>query len=320
MPGFADAGLDISGGTVTLASATIIDGVGYAAGDTLPVTRDLIGEVINPAFIAQAERLIEASANLTVQDRAVAEFWEDGPGTSYPPGTMMTLAQFVSARDGHDAATDAHMFLAMGNAMFDAAIAAWDAKVTYDYARPVQVIRDLGKLGLIGEPGVDELTGQEGTVIRAFAGYDPDTGASLGTRTILAENFVTYQNPNGDFSPPFAEYVSGHSTFSAAGAAVLEFFTGGSDLGASTILPAGGSEFDPTFPETSLVMSWQDFDTAARDAGMSRIYGGIHFDDGNLAGLALGDDVGTLAAELAADFVGGTVDEKDIPFSDWFIF
>lgn len=320
MPDFADASLDIPEGSVTLAAAAVVGGVTYAAGDTVPVTRDLIGEVINPAFIAQSERLIEASANLTTQDRAVAEFWEDGPGTSYPPGTMMTLAQFVSERDGHDAATDAHLFLAMGNAMFDAAVAAWDSKVVYDYARPVQVIRDLGQLGLIGEPGVDELTGQEGNVIRAFAGYDPDTGASLGTRTILAENFVTYQNPEGDFSPPFAEYVSGHSTFSGAAAAVLESFTGDNDLGASTILPAGGSEFDPTFPDTPLVMSWPDFDSAAQDAGVSRIYGGIHFDDGNIAGLALGEEVGTLAAERAADFAAGTVDQQDAPFADWFIF
>lgn len=319
MDGFTDTQIDIASRTLTLAAPAIIGGVAYAAGDTVPVTRDLVGEVINPGFITQAEYLIDVSANLSVQDRAVAEFWEDGPGTSYPPGTMMTLAQVVSTRDGHDFATDAQLFLAMGNAMLDAAIAAWDAKVVYDYVRPIQAIRDLGELGLVGTEGVDALTGEAGQVITAFAGYDPDTGASLGTQTILARNFVTYQDPAGSFSPPFAEYVSGHSTFSGAAAAVLESFTGGTALGVGTTLPAGGSNFDPTFPETSLNLSWAEFDVAAQEAGLSRIFGGIHFEDGNEAGLALGDTAGTLAADLADQFANGTASELDRPFADWMI-
>lgn len=319
MDGFTDTQIDIASRTLTLAAPAIIGGVAYAAGDTVPVTRDLVGEVINPDFIAQAEHIVSVSADLSVQDRAVAEFWEDGPGTSYPPGTMMTLAQVVSTRDGHDFATDAQLFLAMGNAMLDAAIAAWDVKVTYDSARPVQAIRDLGELGLIGTEGVDALTGEPGQVITAFAGYDPDTGASLGTQTILARNFVTYQDPDGSFSPPFAEYVSGHSTFSGAAAAVLESFTGDTALGVGTTLPAGGSNFDPTFPETSLTLSWAEFDMAAEEAGLSRIFGGIHFEDGNEAGLALGDTVGTLAVDLAEQFATGMASELDRPFADWMI-
>lgn len=315
--GFADAHLDIAARTITLASPGVVGGISYAAGHTIPVTRDLIGNVINPDFISQAQYLIDVSANLSPQDRAVAEFWEDGPGTSYPPGTMMTMAQFVSAGDEYDYATDAQLFLAMGNAMFDAAIAAWDAKVVYDYARPVQVIRDLGKLGLIGESGIDELTGEAGFVISAFGGYDPDTGEGLGTRTILADNFVTYQDPKGGYSPPFAEYVSGHSTFSGAAAAVLTSFSGDTTFGASTILPAGGSNFDPTFPTTSMMLSWADFETAAQEAGLSRIYGGIHFQDGNSAGLDLGETAGSLAVDLAEQFATGTVTDLDSGLADW---
>lgn len=317
--GFEQAQLDIATGTVTLAQDATIGGVGYQAGAILSVTRDLIGTVINPAFIAQAEQLIAVSANLTPEQRVIAEFWEDGPGTSYPPGSMMTLAQFVSVRDGHDHAMDAHLFLAMGNAMLDAAIAAWDAKVVYDYARPVQAIRDLGALGLIGTPGVDDLTGEAGYVVEAFAGYDAETGASLGTRTILASNFVTYQSPRGDFSPPFAEYVSGHSTFSGAAAAVLNAFTGSTEFGATTVVSPGGSDFDPTFPTRGMTLSWADFTTAAEEAGLSRIYGGIHFEDGNRNGFTLGTEVGNLAADLAMDFASGTASEQDQLFADWYL-
>jgi hypothetical protein len=221
-----DAVLNFDTATIILAAPLELNGQLWQAGDTIPVDKSLIGPVINPGFIAQAESIVQTSATLTQDQKLIAEFWEDGPGSSYPPGAWMTLAQYVSQRDGHDAASDALLFMSMGNAMNDAAIATWDAKVHFDYARPVTVIRDLGKLGLIGEPGVDELTGETGHVIQAFGGIDPDTGTSLGTRTILAENFTTYQLPGGEQSPPFAEYTSGHSTFSGAGAAVLAAFTG----------------------------------------------------------------------------------------------
>jgi len=316
LSGYEGSQLDIPNRTLTLSADAVIGGALVAAGTTIPVTRDLIGQVINPGFLTEVESLVQVSAQLTDQDRIVAEFWEDGPGTSFPPGTMMTFAQYVSVRDGHDAATDAQLFLAMSNAMFDAAIAAWETKVFYDSARPVQVIRDLGKLGLIGTQGVDELTGETGFVIEAFGGYDPETGASLGTRTVLAENFVTYQLPTGDFSPPFAEYVSGHSTFSGAAAAVLKSFTGSNDFGASTIVPSFGSNFDPTCPVDPVTMAWADFDAAALEAGMSRIYGGIHFDAGNVDGYALGTVVGGLAADLATEFGTGTATEQDRPFWD----
>lgn len=66
----------------------------------------------------------------------------------------------------------------------------------------------------------------------------------------------------------------------------------GASFGASVILPAGRSGFDPRFPESSMMLNWPDFDAAAREAGMSRIFGGMPFDDGNDAGLALGNMVG----------------------------
>ena len=59
--------------------------------EVLPITKDLIGTVINPEFITQTEKIIEVSANLTDEQKLIAEFWEDGSGTSFPPGTWMTL-------------------------------------------------------------------------------------------------------------------------------------------------------------------------------------------------------------------------------------
>ena len=301
-----------------LAAPAEINGMAVEAGTTIPVDKSLIGPVINPAFIAQAESIVQTSATLTQDQKLIAEFWEDGPGTSFPPGAWMTLAQYVSQRDGHDAATDALLFMTMGNAMFDAAIVTWDAKVHFDYARPVTVIRDLGHLGLIGEPGVDELTGETGYVIQAFGGIDPDTGISLGTRTILAENFITYQLPGGEQSPPFAEYTSGHSTFSAAGAAVLQAFTGSDHLDAHITVPPGTSAFDAALPGDVYQFQWDTFSEAAVAGGASRIYGGIHFSDGNLDGLSAGADIGADAYALAIEFAIGTAQPEQQPFFDEF--
>lgn len=264
---------------------------------TLDVSKALIGPVINPAFIAQAEDIVEVSAGLTQEQQVVAEFWEDGGGTAFPPGTWMTFGQFVSARDENNIDDDAQMFFALSNAVMDAGIATWEAKEFYDYARPVSAIRDLGHLGLIGE--FDESLG--GNVITAYAGEE------LGITEILATDFITYQNVDGPPSPPFAEYVSGHSTFSAAGAEVLELFTGSEEFGASVEIDF--FLFQEQSPDQPIILEWATFDEAADEGGLSRIYGGIHFEDGDINGRLLGEEVGAAVYETAQTYIDGTADD-----------
>ncbi|MDJ0519050.1 MAG: calcium-binding protein [Trichodesmium sp. MO_231.B1] len=258
--------------TITLADGSVVD-----------ITPDIVGTIINPGFIEQTQRIVDISANLTDEQKLIAEFWEDGGSTSFPPGTWMTFGQFVSARDNHTLDLDVKLFFNLGNAVFDAGIVAWDAKTFYDYARPVRTVRELGELSLIGEFN-PELGG--------FA-IDAWAGPGEGTQTILATDFLTYQTPGSDPSPPFAEYVSGHSTFSAAGAEILQRFTGSDDFGASVSFGAGESRFEPgVTPESPLVLEWETFSEAADEAGISRLYGGIHFDDGDINGRQLGREVG----------------------------
>lgn len=83
-------------------------------------------------------------------------------------------------------------------------------------------------------------------------------------------------------TPPFPEHTSGHSTFSGAAAAVLARFWGTDDVSFST-----GSDFLP-----GVSRSFPSFSSAADEAGMSRIYGGIHFMSANIHGLAAGADIG----------------------------
>ena len=279
-------------GTVDLDAKTIT----LSDGRVLEISRDLVGTIINPEFIAQAETVVEYSKDLTDKQKLIAEFWEDGAGTSFPPGTFMTFGQYVSERDRHTLDDDAQMFFALGNAELDAGIAAWDAKVAYDYARPVSVVRELGELGLIGEYS-SELGGY---AIEAFAGYGE------GTETILASDFITYQTPESDLSPPFAEYVSGHSTFSTAGAEVLKQFTGSDEFGASVFFPPGTSRFETGLtPQNNITLTWDTFSDAADESGISRLYGGIHFVEGDLNGRALGREVGNAVYAQAQFYING---------------
>ena len=262
-------------------------------GSVLDIDRSLIGTVINPEFIEQTEQVIEYSSKLSDKQKLIAEFWEDGGGTSFPPGTWMTFGQFVSSRDEHTLDDDVKLFFSLGNAVFDAGIATWEAKTFYNYARPVRTIRALGELGLIGEFN-SELGGY------AIESWQPGEG----TKTILATDYLTYQTPGGDPSPPFAEYTSGHSAFSASAAEVLQLYTGSDEFGADVSFEPGESRFELDItPAETVTLAWDTFSEAADEGGISRLYGGIHFEDGDLNGRILGRKVGNAVFEQAQVYI-----------------
>lgn len=90
-------------------------------------------------------------------------------------------------------------------------------------------------------------------------------------------------------TPAFPEYLSGHSTFSGAAAEVLtSLFGDGVPFSSMSIgLP-------------NVTRNYTGFEQAAEEAGLSRIYGGIHFLSADLDGLATGQAVGTSVIEAFA--------------------
>ncbi|MFL5340685.1 MAG: phosphatase PAP2 family protein [Gemmataceae bacterium] len=88
-------------------------------------------------------------------------------------------------------------------------------------------------------------------------------------------------------TPPFPAYTSGHSTFSGAAAAVLTAFFGGAAARFSTT-----SDGLPR-----VTRSFSGFQAAADEAGMSRIYGGIHWSFDNRDGLDLGKQIGEYVSQ-----------------------
>jgi hypothetical protein len=59
-------------------------------------------------------------------------------------------------------------------------------------------------------------------------------------------------------APPFPEFVSGHSAFSAAGATILKKFTGSDAFGDSVSLAAGSSKIEPgVTPSKPITLRWR---------------------------------------------------------------
>ncbi len=233
---------------------------------------------------------------------------------------------------------DVKLYLTLNGASHDAAVVAWGAKKHYDTARPISVIRYMGGLGqssapsgpsyhpdgLPLEPGLIEvitrqstaagqrhaaLRGNEGDIaILAWTGNPEDPDAeTAGVGWIRAVDWVPYMRPTF-VTPAFAGYVSGHSTFSRAAAEVLASFTG------SQYFPGGLSEWTieadsygvEAGPEQDVTLQWATYFDAADQAGLARLYAGIHIPADDLAGRRLGAACGLAAWQRAQQYFGGT--------------
>jgi hypothetical protein len=232
---------------------------------------------------------------------------------------------------------DVKLYLALGAANHDAAIVAWGAKGYYDSARPVSMIRYLGGLGQSSDPELPgyhpdglplvpdlielvtedttlaggrhaHLAGHAGQVaVRSWRGVPEDPERELGgVGWILAVDWVPYQLPTF-VTPAFAGYVSGHSTFSRASAAVLTAVTGSpyfpGGLATHTVR-AGGFEFEAG-PDRDVTLQWATYGDAADQAGRSRLYGGIHIAQDDLDGRRVGALCGEQAWALATRYFRG---------------
>jgi len=242
-------------------------------------------------YVKQAQQVLDYSANLTDRQKVIAEYWADGPSSELPPGHWALFAQFVSNRDHNTLDQDVKMFFAMTNAVLDASVSSWHFKRFFDYVRPVTAIHFL-------------FAGQQ---VEAWAGQ------GLGTQMIDGANWKPYQAATV-VTPPFPEYVSGHSIFSGAASKVLRLFTGSDRFGGSVTVPAGSSRVEPGLvPATDITLSWKKFSDAADEAGISRRFGGIHFIDGDIQSRKMGKKIGRQAWRKAQSYFNGTV---GTPFDD----
>ena len=234
---------------------------------------------------------------------------------------------------------DVKLYLALNGAVHDAAIAAWEQKRVYDSARPISMIRYLGGLGQSSDPagpsydpdglplvpGLIEVVTAESSApgerhahlagfvgeiaVRSWQGEPANPRTTVGgIGWIRAQRWTAYQKSTF-VTPPFAGFVSGHSTFSRAAAEVMTLFTGDAffpgGLGefvapADTYLPP---EKGPTQPTA---LQWATYYDAADQAGISRIWSGIHVRADDIPGRVLGSVVGIAAYQKALGYFDGT--------------
>jgi hypothetical protein len=239
---------------------------------------------------------------------------------------------------------DVKIYFALGGAMHDAAISAWGAKGCYDYVRPVSAIRAMADRGQSSDPmlpsyhvdgiplvpghvelvdaadpladdpdtpGVDTLNAGK---IKVFAWRGPNYIVNpnfdeAGVDWILAENWWPYQRPTF-VTPPFAGYISGHSTYSRTAAELLTLFTG------DPYFPGGKSEFPAPQnqflvfedgPSVGLTLEWAKYIDASDQCSLSRIWGGIHPPADDMPGRLIGMELGPEAFFHARDYFNGVL-------------
>jgi hypothetical protein len=145
--------------------------------------------------------------------------------------------------------------------------------------------------------------------VRAWQGFpeDPATDTS-GVGWIRAVDWVPYQRSTF-VTPAFPGYVSGHSTFSRAAAEVMTAFTGNAYFpgGLTEWTVAQGALLHEEGPAEDTTLQWATYVDAADQAGVSRLYMGIHIVEDDLQGRLIGVDCGREAWALAQRYFDGTV-------------
>jgi hypothetical protein len=234
---------------------------------------------------------------------------------------------------------DVKLYFAINGAVHDAAVAAWGVKGFYDSVRPISMIRYMGEKGQSSDPALpaydpDGLPLVPGLIevvtaassapgerhealadhvdevaIHAWQGNPEDPATqTAGVGWILAVDWVPWQLATF-VTPAFAGYVSGHSTFSRAAAEVMTGFTG------SPYFPGGLAEGTISArelpvelgPTEDVTLQWASYYDAADQAGLSRLFGGIHISPDDFEGRKTGSQCGKDAWALAQRYYAGTV-------------
>lgn len=228
-------------------------------------------------FKKQVHDVIYISEMLTDKEKAIAEYWSDGPSTFTPPGHWCEIAQFICEKEKYGDKDCIKLFFALCNALLDASIGCWECKRRFDSVRPITAVHELYR----------------GKKIRAWG------GPFKGVVEMDGKDWMPYQLP-GFVTPSYPEHVSALSTTSRAAAVILHSYTRKDSFDGCFLVKKGSSQIEPgKTPVGDIMLEWPTFTAAAEEAGMSRLFGGINFKRGNELGQKLGAAVGKFVWEKA---------------------
>jgi len=282
--------------------------------------------------------------------RVLAEFWADGPDSETPPGHWFDILNYVMDQpeferryNGQETLPvleyDVKAYFMLGGAMHDAAIAAWSVKGYYDYIRPISALRCMADFGQSSDPDLPRYHPNgiplKDNFIELIEAGDPDFPDSefvgkikvkswkgpdyianpatdyAGVDWILAEDWWPYQRPSF-VTPPFAGYVSGHSTYSRTAAEILTYLTG------DPFFPGGMGTFEAPRneflvfedgPSVDVTLQWATYRDASDQCSLSRIWGGIHPPADDIPGRRMGIVIGDKAIQKANFYFDGESEE-----------
>ena len=205
---------------------------------------------------------------------AIAKFWAyDRPDTFRPYGQLLDIAMEVAQANGTDQATNAILLSSLSMSMADGIICAWNEKYTQVQPRPYELIT--------------------GT-------FSDNDNTSL---TVRDPNWHTLLSSiNGFESPPFPDYMSGHSVMGGAFAGVMTNFFGDNITFSTTSQDLPGvtrsfASYVETNPDGSTVTRSSFYKAGLEDA-ISRVYGGVHIREACLDSFDVGMRLGHAVSSL----------------------
>lgn len=254
---------------------------------------------LNDQWVNEAHQLLEFSS--VMQDgaeggaiqRARSEYWELGDATEYPPGWWLQRASDITADQNLSQRKALKLLLSVSLATFESGISGWDTKFHFDTVRPITAINEL----------------YYGSVV-------PDWRGETIANTDDRDHWRPYQLRR-NLTPPFPDVPSGHSGFSMSAAVVMQQLLGSNQFDYSTEYFTSrfdltdGFDGDPDTGNEEAALEWDYLSLTAEEAGLSRLYGGIHMMEGNLLGLKMGTRLGHMTVNYVNSLFGDVL--RDAP-------
>jgi hypothetical protein len=241
---------------------------------------EIYPNTVKVPILERAKHVLHVSENLDDEQKMCAELWE-GSVLTPPAINYALLTSLLAASPNTPLCKASQIYLLFGIGVFEASIIAWDIKFRILEPRPLQTVRM----------------------------YFAEQSLNYHYGNIKCKLWCPYQKI-ASMTPPFPDTISGHSCFSSVSASIMAHFFGKSIPKGVPILPEflplispilqkNHSTQTPTFldyipihkyssticnmcPTKNVVFRYTTWMDIAEHAGISRIYGGIHYQSSNV--------------------------------------